>query len=128
MTCIERNVDHGSDDGRCIGAVISPVDAPLIDDQKVHIAEEESHEAELWQKLAEKIKISTEVESVGCFYKNTEDHVHHTDYNRDLHFERVGIDEVVLCDAPYWIETEGIDATCLLRDRLACLDSICVKT
>jgi hypothetical protein len=117
----ERNVDHGGDDGgRILGR---PFVKPLIDNQKIHISEEQDKEDKLRDGLEDNVSLLLPDELITGFKQDAEGHVDNSDDHCDFHLETVCELKLVCRDRPDWIHSDGVDAVGF-RDGSAVYDLV----
>ena len=117
-TRCERNVHERSDERRVVGTGVRGR-APLVENHEDHVAEEGDDKDELGNELVEECVPVLEENLVGALEANTENHVQHTERDRNLHLERIAEQNLIRRNLPDWIQTERIHAD--LLDRLCAL-------
>lgn len=85
------------------------VENPFVKHHKGQVCEEQNKKDDLWEKLKEDAVATLEEVVVNRRHANAENHVNHTEDNRQLHFVRVEEDDFVCRQLPDRIETYHVD-------------------
>ena len=62
---------------------------PLNENAEDHVPKNQSHENELRDRFGEEIEVIRKVEIVENLQHQTKNHLSHSNYNGELHFERI---------------------------------------
>ena len=84
-TTAHCHIEHRVDDGRGLASVIGVVCGPLLDDHKVHEAEEAPEQSDLRKELEGEVDVSLVVSIVAALEADAERHLEDTEDESDLH-------------------------------------------